>query len=103
VAGSGDTIDATDDALKISGFLINANVTPITTTFYTVPANKILVILKTTAATIQINSSTIYAGNGNTQSAAGLTSFHNPIFVDEGQSISMFGGGAVLNGYLIDK
>ncbi len=104
IGGSGDVISSSDDSLVISGFLVNANVTPITMSTnpsYTVPANKILVILNSRNAIFRINGITIYNGNGNQQSATGLTSFHNPIFLDEGQLFGNLNG--TMNGYLIDK
>ncbi|MCB0466127.1 MAG: hypothetical protein KDC78_10730 [Aequorivita sp.] len=105
IAGSGNSITASSNSLGISGFLVNANITPITITFtpsYTIPANKILVILNAKGSSnFSIDGITIYSGNGNSQTAAGLTSFHNPIFLDEGQVLAVSSG--AINGYLIDK
>lgn len=105
IAGSGNSITASTNSLGISGFLINANIIPITIPFtpsYIVPANKVLVILNARGGTnFSIDSITIYNGNGNSQTTAGLTSFHNPIFLDEGQALAVNSG--AINGYLIDK
>lgn len=104
VAGNGNTLTATGDALTISGFLVNATVTPVSIGYnYTVPANKTLVILNSPASIIDIDSIRIYSGNGNSQTDKGFTSFHNPIFVDEGKEVWNYGSIGVINGYLIDK
>ncbi|MEZ4857606.1 MAG: hypothetical protein R2781_02225 [Flavobacteriaceae bacterium] len=105
IATGGNSITASTNFLGVSGFLVNANITPTTiasTPSYIVPANKVLVILNARWSTnFSIDSITIYNGNGNSQSSAGLTSFHNPIFVDEGQVLAVNSG--AINGYLIDK
>ncbi|MEH1007343.1 hypothetical protein VDP25_06330 [Winogradskyella sp. ECml5-4] len=104
IAGNGIIVDANHLTTAISGFLIDANVEPVTaSSTYTVPANKILVILNTTPGNIQINSITIYDGDGNTHTtypSNGLSSFVNPIFADEGQVLTL---GGTINGYLINK
>ncbi len=109
IAGPGDLISSTNSAAIMNGFLVDAFVEPVVASGYTVPANKILVILggnNTLAGSpatnyIRVAGYTVYYGGGNTPSSNTYTAFHNPIFVDEGQSVTTFRFN--FYGYLMDK
>lgn len=118
IAGSGDVISSNNNNLSINGFSVNNYVTPITQPItnlsaYIVPINQKLVILSGRnlnanffGFTLIIDGITIYSAFGNTGDGSNLrTSFHQPIFVEGGATItsSFASSNYNINGYLINN
>ncbi|MAY52191.1 MAG: hypothetical protein CMC75_02885 [Flavobacteriaceae bacterium] len=110
LAGSGQVITASVSTEIINGFTVDANVTPITSganPSYTVPPNKILIVLSfinastTGSSLFALNGTNIYSGNGNSDNTVGQNSFSGPFIFDEADVITSTNGN--FNGYLIDK
>ncbi|GHC63054.1 hypothetical protein [Ulvibacter litoralis] len=101
---AGVTITNSSINSSVSGFLIDSGVAVvINTNNYTVPIGKIFVLLSVSSFNnqkIEIDGKVVYSGKGININSPGLTSFSNPIFVDEGKAVTYSG---FMNGYLIDK
>ena len=115
IAAAGDVISCTGSNCSqstLNGLLVDAGVTPITSSSssYTVAAGKMLVLFGVSSSTgfeVLIYSSGIflYSGYGNNPTSSTPNSaFQNPMFINEGQTITFSGlGTGGWNGYLINK
>lgn len=120
IAGAGDIVSSDTNATGLNGFLVSANVTPITqevtmASSYTVPVGKILIILSVNNnanahgfSQVFIDGINIYVGSGNDGGVSAgdfLTSFHQPLFVNAGSVLTSNNSlrDYNFNGYLIDN
>lgn len=108
IAGAGDVIQYSASRISISGFLVDAIVTPVTTTeSYTVSAGYNFVIQSicspSGAKVLDVDGRTYYYGYGNYNSGDG-SNYHglkDPLFVGSGSTVTFNGG--TINGYLIPE
>lgn len=108
IAGAGDVITSSSGGMSISGFLVDAIVTPVTTNAsYTVPSGYNFVIQAICSPGSQrqlvIDGRTYYYGFGNYNvgSSYNYHGLKDPLFVGGG-SVVYYNGGFI-NGYLIQQ
>jgi hypothetical protein len=110
ILGAGQAFSATANDVHGNGFLINSNVTPrtinnLSSTPYTVPAGKVLVILNfyslSSGATLVINGVRMFYGYSNWgDSTNEYQNLGDVLFVGPGQTLTSNDDAVVVNGYL---
>ena len=110
IVGEGQTFSASNNGVHANGFLIDADVQPLTlnnlsTTPYVVPAGKVFVILNyhalSSSASLNVGGIRIYYGYSNWGDATNQYNNMGDVqFVGEGVTLNTNDNGVVVNGYL---